>query len=144
MRHYETIYIVDPNLSDEEYGEVTKKFNNLIEKQKGVIIKTDEWGAQKLAYRVKKFDKGSYVLVDYCGNPGLTVELERALKLDSRIIKYQTVNLADNVDPEELILKEKEKEIQKTSAIEEDQGLEKEPMIQNENSTSIEEVENGV
>ena len=63
MRHYETIYIVDPNLSDEEYGEVTKKFNNLIEKQKGVIIKTDEWGAQKLAYRVKKFDKGYYVLL---------------------------------------------------------------------------------
>jgi len=144
MRHYETIYIVDPNLSDEEYGEVTKKFNNMIEKQKGVIIKTDEWGSQKLAYRVKKFEKGSYVLVDYCGNPGLTVELERDLKLDSRIIKYQTVNLADNVDPEELILKEKEKEIPKTSPIEEDQGLEKEPMIQEKDSTSIEEVENGV
>jgi len=144
MRHYETIYIVDPNLSDEEYGEVIKKFNNLIEKQKGVIIKTDEWGSQKLAYRVKKFDKGSYVLVDYCGNPGLTAELERDLKLDSRIIKYQTVNLADNVDPEELILKEKEKEIPKTSPIEEDQGLEKEPMIKSEDSTSIEEVENGV
>jgi small subunit ribosomal protein S6 len=144
MRHYETIYIVDPNLSDEEYGDVTKKISNMIEKQKGIIIKTDEWGSQKLAYRVKKFDKGSYVLVDYCGNPGLTVELERDLKLDSRIIKYQTVNLADDVDPEELILKEKEKELQKTGAIEEDQGLEKEPMIKDEVSTSIEEVENGV
>ena len=144
MRHYETIYIVDPNLSDEEYGEVKKKFNNLIEKQKGVIIKTQDWGAQKLAYRVKKFDKAYYVLVDYCGNPGLTVELERDLKLDSRIIKYQTVILDDNVDPEELILKEKEKEIQKTSAIDESQGLEEEPMTQNEDSTLIEEVENGV
>jgi small subunit ribosomal protein S6 len=144
MRHYETIYIVDPNLSDEEYGDTTKKFNNLIEKHKGVIIKTDEWGAQKLAYRVKKFDKGFYVLVDYCGNPGLTAELERDLKLDSRIIKYQTVNLADHVDPEELILKEKEKEIQKKSALEEDQGLSEEPMIQDKDRTSIEEVENGV
>ena len=144
MRHYETIYIIDPNLSEEEYGDITKKFNNLIEKQKGVVIKTDEWGAQRLAYRVKKFDKGFYVLVDYCGNPGLTAELERDLKLDSRIIKYQTVNLADNVDPEELILKEKEKEIQKTSALEEDQGAAEEPMAQDEDSTSIEEVENGV
>ena len=144
MRHYETIYILDPNLSDEEYGEVTKKFNNLIEKQKGVIIKTDEWGAQKLAYRVKKFDNGSYVLVDYCGNPGITVELERGLKLDARILKYQTVNLADNVDPQELILKEKEKETQKETAIAEDQGLEKEPTIQDEYSTYNEEVENGV
>ena len=143
MRHYETIYIVDPNLSDEEYGEVTKKFNNLIEKQKGVIIKTDEWGSQRLAYRVKKFDKGFYVLVDYCGNPGITVELERGLKLDARILKYQTVHLADNVDPEELILKEKEKETPKESAVAEDQGFEKETKIQGEDST-VREVENGI
>lgn len=144
MRQYETIYIVDPNLSEEEYGEVIRKFNNLIEKQKGVIIKTDEWGTQRLAYKVKKFDKGSYVLINYCGNAGITVELERDLKLDARILKYQTVNLADNVDPQELIFKEKEKETPKASVMEEDQGLEKEPMVQNEESTSIGEVENGI
>ena len=144
MRHYETIYIVNPHLSDDEYGEIIKKFNNLVETQKGVIIKTDEWGSQRLAYRVKKFDEGSYVLLDYCGNPGITVEIERGLKLDARILKYQTVNLADNVDPQELILKEKEKETKKESAIAEDQGLENEPMIQDEDSTSYEEVENGV
>ena len=142
MRHYETIYIVDPNLSDEEYGDVTKKFNNLIEKQKGVIIKTDEWGAQKLAYRVKKFDKGSYVLVDYCAEPGITSVIERDLKLDDRILKYQTVKLADKADPQELILKEKEDK--KGGILEEDQDFKKEPVIQNEEIATDSEVKNDV
>lgn len=108
MRHYETIYIVNPNLVDETYQEVIAKFNGLIEKEKGVIVKVDEWGTQKMAYDVKKFDKGSYVLVEYCGLSTLTAELERDLKLDDRILLYQTVKLADEVDPEELLLKEEE------------------------------------
>jgi len=110
MRHYETIYIVNPNLAEEDAQGVIKKFNDLIEKHKGVIIKIQEWGTQRLAYLLKKFDKGSYVLVDYCGGPGITAELEREFKLDDRILKYQTVKLSDAVDPQELLLKETREE----------------------------------
>ena len=95
-------------LSDEDYKAVLDKFSNLIEKLKGVMIKVEEWGKQKLAYKVKKFDKGSYVLFDYCGESGLTAEFGRDLKLDDRVIKFQTVKLADTVDPEELLQKEQE------------------------------------
>lgn len=144
MRQYETIYIIDPNLSEEEHGEVITKFNNLIEKQKGVIIKTHEWGTQRLAYKIKKFDKGFYVFIDYCGDAGITVELERDLKLDARILKYQTINLADHVDPQELISKEKAKEIQKTNDMEEKRGVEGGPMVENEERPSMGEVENGI
>lgn len=108
MRHYETIYMITPDLGDEDYKEVIKKFNDLIEKNKGVIVKVEEWGKQKMAYLVKKFDRGSYVLIDYCGLPGITHKLERGLKLDDRILKYQTVKLADKVEPQELIKKEQE------------------------------------
>jgi len=108
MRHYETIYIINPNMVDDTYQEVLSKYNDIIEKEKGILIKVDEWGNQKMAYDVGKFDRGSYVLVEYCGLSGLTAELERYLKLDDRILLYQTVKLADNVDPEELLLKEEE------------------------------------
>jgi small subunit ribosomal protein S6 len=108
MKHYETIFIINPNLGDEEYGETLSKFRDLIEKTNGVIVKVDEWGKQKLAYSLKKFDSGFYILVDYCGDPGLIVELERNLKLDERILKYQTVKLADKADPEALIREEQE------------------------------------
>ena len=108
MRHYETIFIVNPNLSEEEYGEILKKFRDLIDKSKGIMIKVEEWGKQKLAYQLMKFDSGFYVLFDYCGEAGMTVELERILKLDEKILNYQTIKLADQADPEALIQKEEQ------------------------------------
>ena len=108
MKHYETIFIANPTLGDEEYRDILTKFLDSIETLKGVIIKTEEWGKQKLAYQLKKFDNGFYVLIEYCGDSGITAELERNLKLDERVLKYQTVKLADKADPEALIQKAKE------------------------------------
>jgi small subunit ribosomal protein S6 len=123
MRQYETIFVVNPTLVEETYREVVNKFKNIVEKQKGVLVKADEWGTQRLAYAVKKFDKGVYVIFNYCGDAGVTSELERDLKLDDRILKYQTVKLAEDVDPQALMAKEKEgkkepeaKEIKETPA----------------------------
>ncbi len=102
MRYYETLYLINPNLSDEDNSDVVTKFNDLVEKNKGVIIKVDEWGKKTLAYEVKKFDKGYYVLLSYCGEPDLITVLKREFKLDERILKYQTIKLSDNEDPEKL------------------------------------------
>jgi small subunit ribosomal protein S6 len=117
MRHYETIYILNPNLSDEDYHEIVNKFNKLIENNKGVIIKTQEWGKQRLAYAINKFNNGFYILVSFCANSNVTSELEKNFKIEENILKYQTIKIADNADPQELILKEKEapKEIKETS-----------------------------
>ncbi len=103
MKYYETLYLVNPNLADEDYKDVLTKFSALIEKNKGVLIKSDEWGKKSLAYPVKKFDRGYYVLLQYCGEPSITSDLRRDLKLDDRILKYQTVKLSDSADPEKLI-----------------------------------------
>ncbi|MBL7174295.1 MAG: 30S ribosomal protein S6 [Desulfobacteraceae bacterium] len=142
MRRYETIYIVDPTIKDEDHQGVIKKFQNLIEKEKGVFIKVNEWGKQRLAYEIRNFDKGSYILMDYCGNSGITAKLERDLKLDDRVLKYQTVKLADKVDPQELM--SEEQEAKKESEIKEDQALEKETAAQKDDIASSEEVENGL
>jgi small subunit ribosomal protein S6 len=108
MRQYETIFIVDPDLSDEEYQAALAKSNEVIEKQKGVIVKVQEWGKQRLAYPIKRKEKGSYVVLNYCGDGGASAELERLLKLDERILKAMTIKLEESVDPEELLRKEKE------------------------------------
>jgi len=78
------------------------KFTDTIEKNKGVVTKVDEWGKKTLAYDIKKFDKGFYVLLQFCGEAGLTAELKREMGLDDRILKYQTIKLSDNADPEKL------------------------------------------
>ena len=102
MRYYETLYLINPNLADDDYGDVVTKFSGIIEKNGGVVIKLDEWGKKTLAYAFKKFDKGYYVLLQYCGDPGIVAELQRAMKVDERILQYQTVKLSDEADPEAL------------------------------------------
>jgi len=109
MRNYETIFVVNPSLGEEDYKEVLKKYSALVERQKGILIRIEEWGVQRLAHAVKRFDKGAFVLINYCGPSGVSSELERDLKLDDRIFRFQTVKIAEDVDPQELIQKEKDK-----------------------------------
>ena len=115
MKHYETIFIVHPNLNDEECKEVIKKFGGLLERYKGVLVKVEEWGNQRLAYRVKKSDRGHFVLMSYCAEPGIIPELERDMKLDDRVLKYQSVKISDHADPNELIRKQQESQKQVTA-----------------------------
>ncbi|NOQ95750.1 MAG: 30S ribosomal protein S6 [Desulfobacterales bacterium] len=121
MRRYETIYIANPNLDDEALKEIVTKFSDLIKKQKGSIVKIDAWGKRKMAYEVKRFDKGHYVLLDFCGLPEMVTELERNLKLDDRILKYSTVKIDEDVDPAELIGEEEKTEDSKENQVEEKQ-----------------------
>lgn len=141
MRYYETLYIVNPDLTGETYKEVLEKFTDLIEKQKGVIVKVDEWGRQKLAYEVKKFDTGSYVLMNYCCEPGITAELERDLKLDDRVLKFQTVKLADKAEPQALIREQEEARTETVAG--EEKAVEIKETIQNQDEESLQEVKDG-
>jgi small subunit ribosomal protein S6 len=102
MRYYETLYLINPELGEEDCSGVIDKFNSLIGENNGVVVKMDEWGKKTLAYPVKKFDKGYYVLLQYCGEPGLLTELHRNFNLDDKVLKYQTIKLSDKADPEAL------------------------------------------
>ena len=103
MRYYETLYLINPELAEEECRGVIDKFNSLIEKNNGVVVTVDEWGKKTLAYPIKKFDKGYYVLLQYCGESDIISILKRDLKLDDRILKYQTIKLNEDVDPKALL-----------------------------------------
>jgi len=111
MRLYETLYLINPDLADEDYRSEVEKFNQLVEKQEGVIIKTEEWGKRSLAYPVKKFNRGFYVLLQYCGDAGIVDELKRDLRLDERVLKFQTIKLSDHADPDELKAKAEKKKV---------------------------------
>jgi small subunit ribosomal protein S6 len=110
MRRYEMVYIINPNLDAEALNEVVAKFSDIITKLKGYVLKINEWGKRKLAYEVKQFDKGYYVVCDFCGDPKTVNELERNLKLDDRVLQYVTVKIAEEVDPQELISGEQQQE----------------------------------
>ncbi|MBN1843195.1 MAG: 30S ribosomal protein S6 [Deltaproteobacteria bacterium] len=100
VRRYETTVIVNPALSQEERQSVLDKLTNLISDAQGLLVKFDEWGEKRLAYEIKKETRGYYVLTEFCGGGSLVKELERNLRLDDRALKYMTVCIDKEVDPE--------------------------------------------
>ncbi len=91
MRTYEHIFIVHPDVAGEEYTAVLDKFKGILAEQEANLLKVEEWGSRKLAYPVKKQGRGTYVLMVFEGGSGVVAEFERRLRIDEKIIKFQTV-----------------------------------------------------
>lgn len=121
MKRYETIFIIDPDLSDEGRQPVLERVTGVISSQDGFLARIDEWGLRKLAYEIKKKNRGYYILLDYCGMGPLVDELERFFKIDDRVIKYITILLDENADVEKLKAEIAEAEAKKI-ADQEEQG----------------------
>ena len=92
-RTYESIFIVRPDLAGDAYTAVLDKFKGVLTDQGASILKIDEWGVRKLAYTVKKQNRGSYVLVIFEADPKVILEYERRLRLDESIIKFINLHL---------------------------------------------------
>jgi len=107
MNHYETIFIVDPDTPDTDQEPIFEKLKSMIA-ETGMLVIFDDWGVKKLAYEIKKKIRGRYVRLDYCGNGDLVDAIERLFRLDFRILKYMTILLDTDVDPEALIIEEDE------------------------------------
>ncbi|MBN2224452.1 MAG: 30S ribosomal protein S6 [Deltaproteobacteria bacterium] len=94
MRTYETVFILDPDLTEDDTEKAINRIQTVIEGQKGRIVLLDNWGKRKLAYRIKKKVKGNYVLIVYYGEPKSVAVLERNLKIMEEVLKFLTINLA--------------------------------------------------
>ena len=97
-REYETIFILRPDVNNDQIGAVNTKLRGIIDAGGGKLIKVENWGRRKLAYEVRKQLKGIYLFWKYLGDPGLVEELERNLRLTDNVIRYYSVKVADNVD----------------------------------------------
>jgi small subunit ribosomal protein S6 len=93
MRKYETIFILDPDLEEEQAQSAIEKVKGIIAQTDGEILKVEDWGKRKLAYEVKKKAKGHYILIHFSGTPALLSELERNFRVMDAVIKFQSVRL---------------------------------------------------
>lgn len=125
MKRYETIFISDPDLTDEGRAPLFDRVKDLITQHDGFLVKMDLWGARKLAYDIKRKNRGYYTLVDFCGSGELVSEMERFFRIDDRVLKFMSVMLAEKVDLEE-IRREMAEAASKTTAEEELQAPETE------------------
>jgi small subunit ribosomal protein S6 len=100
MRHYETTYILRPNLGEEQFTEIIDRTNAIVTNDGGEIISLDRWGIKRLAYEINKEIQGYYVYMNYAA-PGKTVdEIERIFRIDDRALRYLTVKLGDTMNAE--------------------------------------------
>ena len=97
MKRYETIFITHPELSEEDHAELEKKLRSTVATWKGDIIKLEDWGTKKLGYEIHKNSRGRYFLLEYLAVADLVRELERNLRLNDRILKFQTVKVDERI-----------------------------------------------
>ncbi len=110
MKRYETLFIVQVDLPEDELNGTIERYKTIVTVLKGTIIKIEKWGKRKLAYEIKKQTNGFYVLIDYVGKRTVIEELERNFKIDDKILKFMTIMKDDKVDLAKLE-KEKQDEI---------------------------------
>ena len=102
MRRYESVWVVNGDLPDEEVKATIDKFTRILTSQEGILVGLEEWGRRKLAYKVQGTTRGYYVLVDYAGTPATVKELERTYRIDDRLIRSHTTKKSDKVNLEAL------------------------------------------
>ncbi len=108
MRKYETVFISDPDLQDQQRSELFERVRNIIARENGILLDFDEWGNKKLAYEIKKKLRGHYVCMTYGGTGELVTELERNLRLSDNIMKFMTILMTADITVEELEQQAKE------------------------------------
>ena len=94
MNKYESVVIVNPNLEEESIKNVIKKFSDLINTD-GKVDSVEEMGKRKLAYDIKKFTEGYYLVIKFEAKPELIAELERNYRITDEVIKFLVVKVEE-------------------------------------------------
>ncbi len=93
MNIYESIIILNAALTDEEINASTAKIKDIVINAGGEVLKTDNWGRRKLAYEIKKQNKGCYLLLIYKAPPSIVRKMEEFFKVSDQVIKYMIIKL---------------------------------------------------
>jgi len=88
LKHYETVFIATPVLSDSQIKEAVKKYRDIITENGGEIVHEENWGLKKLAYPIQKKTTGFYNLIEFKANPEFIAKLDIQYRRDERIIRY--------------------------------------------------------
>ena len=94
MNKYESVVIINPTVDEEGVKSLVAKFTDLINTD-GKVEKVDDLGKRKLAYEIKKFKEGTYMIFNFEANPDSIKELERVYRITDDIIKFIVVRKED-------------------------------------------------
>ena len=93
MNLYEHTIITRQDISPSQIKQIEEKYSKIIEKNKGDIVKLENWGLMKLSHIIKKNKKGNYIHFKIKGDGKIVSELEKNEKIDKNLLRHLTVKV---------------------------------------------------
>lgn len=95
MRLYETVFILDPRLDENQVSSEIDRVKNLITNFDGDIVDVEQAGKKKLAYEIDGNREGYYILVRFKSSPSSISELEQSYRLNERVLRHVIIRVGD-------------------------------------------------
>ena len=95
LRDYELVLVISPEVTEEEFDTTLDTISRFITSNDGVISDTERWGKRRLAYPIKHFVEGNYVLTKCELKPALGKELEANLRISEEVLRHLLVRVGD-------------------------------------------------
>ncbi|MDC7712970.1 30S ribosomal protein S6 [Vogesella sp. LYT5W] len=92
MRHYEIVFIVHPDQS-EQVGAMVERYKGMVLNAGGQIHRLEDWGRRQLAYPIQKVHKAHYVLMNVECEPATLAEIEHAFKFNDAVLRHLTIKM---------------------------------------------------
>jgi len=100
LREYETVFLLKPELPDDVVEQTKERVRTIVNREGGKLIRFTTWGKKRTMYPVQTHPRAIYIHALYLGGHAMVAELERNLRNLDNVLRYLSVKLADNVDPE--------------------------------------------
>ena len=95
LRDYEMVLIINPEIDEEGVNSTMESITQFITGKGGVVSEVAQWGKRRLAYPVKHFAEGNYVLTRFKVKPDFTKELKANLEISEQVLRHLLINLDD-------------------------------------------------
>ena len=114
MRHYEIVFIVHPDQS-EQVPAMVERYRQMVTGKNGKIHRLEDWGRRQLAYPIEKMHKAHYVLMNIECDSETLQELEHAFKFNDAVLRHLTVKVSEAVTGPSAMMKEEKSKSMSTS-----------------------------
>ena len=93
MNNYETVFILNPVLSEDQAKDTVEKFVKVLTSNKANVISVEQWGLKKMAYPIQKKSTGFYNLIEFAAAPETIGTLETEYRRDESVMRFLTISL---------------------------------------------------
>ena len=123
MRHYEIVFMVHPDQSEQVPGMI-ERYSNVITKDGGQIHRLEDWGRRQLAYHINKIHKAHYVMMNVEATNEAMEELTTTFRYNDAVIRNLVIRRDEAVTEESLIMKSEKEDRERKSRYQERQAAE--------------------